>query len=261
MTDIVASNSLTDLRERLKVEHAAVAGALGTSLHHAMACGDILIEAKAKVKHGQWLSWLESCGISARLAQRYARLARSRAGIEANTTCVSHLGVGSALAMLAVQRDSGDGIVDLVAIADRAVEGIDGFVDIEECQTQGEVHEALRDETASALGRIGEIATAKPALADFIENDPERFAHQLIAAAAEHSAMQAAAMGLTDDELSQVAEELETRGPDFVSQRFLYEFADREWRPTSLSTKENWSRMRDIAVEWLRRIEVEAARI
>ena len=46
--------------ERLKAEHTAAAGALKSSLRHAMAAGDILIEAKEQLKHGHWLPWLQS---------------------------------------------------------------------------------------------------------------------------------------------------------------------------------------------------------
>jgi hypothetical protein len=59
-TDLFKSNSLADLRERLKAEHTAAAGALKSSLRHAMAAGDILIEAKEQLKHGHWLPWLQS---------------------------------------------------------------------------------------------------------------------------------------------------------------------------------------------------------
>jgi hypothetical protein len=40
MNDITRSNSVADLRERLKTEHAAVAGALKNSLSHAMGAGE-----------------------------------------------------------------------------------------------------------------------------------------------------------------------------------------------------------------------------
>src|ERR1035437_5058657 len=113
---IIGSNSLADLRERLKVEHAAVGEALKTSVVHAMAAGDILIEAKTQLKkHGAWLPLLKSCGLSERTSQRYMRLARSRNIIEANTTPVSDLGIRGALALLAVPRKSGDdmGMADL----------------------------------------------------------------------------------------------------------------------------------------------------
>ncbi len=230
------SNSLVDLRERLKVEHAAVAGALRTGLHHAMAAGDILIEAKSQIRqHGKWLPWLNTCGLSERTAQRYMRLARNRATIEAKSDSVSDLSLTGALAMLAVSRDTGHDIVDeLVDLADHAIEATDGFADLHEREAQwkaqSEIHEALRDEATAALDRIGELIIARPELAEFVENDAERFAHRLIAASAEHNAtsIAAAMVPLTVDEIT-----------------------------TGMITA--MSGMRDIAVEWLRRVEVEVA--
>jgi hypothetical protein len=52
--DFTTSNSLADLAARLKAEHGAVISALARGLTHAMAAGDILLEAKAQLKHGQW---------------------------------------------------------------------------------------------------------------------------------------------------------------------------------------------------------------
>jgi hypothetical protein len=49
------SNSLPDLAARIRVEHEATATALKTSVGHAMAAGELLIEAKALLKHGEWL--------------------------------------------------------------------------------------------------------------------------------------------------------------------------------------------------------------
>jgi hypothetical protein len=98
-TNLATSNSLADLRERLKIEHAAVVGALKTS--RAMACGDILIEAKAQLKHGQWLPWLKSCAVSERSAQAYMRIARNRENIEANPQTTADLTIDAALRSLA----------------------------------------------------------------------------------------------------------------------------------------------------------------
>jgi ABC-type uncharacterized transport system ATPase component len=73
------SNSLTDLAARIRAEHEATIIALGHSIQHAMAAGDLLIEAKAQLKHGQWLPWLkEHCAVSDRTARLYMRLARRR---------------------------------------------------------------------------------------------------------------------------------------------------------------------------------------
>jgi hypothetical protein len=100
-TNLATSNSLADLRERLKIEHAAVVGALKTFRSRALACGDILIEAKAQLKHGQWLPWLKSCAVPERTAQAYMRLARNREKIEANPQTTADLTIDAALRSLA----------------------------------------------------------------------------------------------------------------------------------------------------------------
>ena len=46
------SNSLPDLAARIRAEHEAVDQSLKSSVAHAMAAGDMLIEAKSLVKHG-----------------------------------------------------------------------------------------------------------------------------------------------------------------------------------------------------------------
>jgi hypothetical protein len=118
-TAMAESNVLADLRERLKVEHEAVVGSLRHGLHRAMNAGDILLEARTQVRHGDWLPWLESCGISERTAQRYVRLAKHRAEIEAKSDTVSDLGIRGALALIAAPRGS-DRLG--LALADRAAE-------------------------------------------------------------------------------------------------------------------------------------------
>src|SRR5215831_1048294 len=75
--DIVASNSLADLAARIRAEHEKVVLALKRGVERAIAAGDLLIEAKALLKHGQWLPWLrDDVGIPARTATRYMELAR-----------------------------------------------------------------------------------------------------------------------------------------------------------------------------------------
>jgi hypothetical protein len=73
------SFALTDLAQGIAAEHAAVATALQSALTHAIAAGELLIEAKAKVRHGQWLKWLAAnCDIPKRTAAHYMALARNR---------------------------------------------------------------------------------------------------------------------------------------------------------------------------------------
>jgi Protein of unknown function (DUF3102) len=98
----IVLNSLADLAARIKAEHQATLAALKSSLGHAMAAGDLLIEAKARVKHGEWLLWFaEHCAIPERTAQTYMRLARNRAEIEAKSANSADLTMGDAIALLA----------------------------------------------------------------------------------------------------------------------------------------------------------------
>jgi hypothetical protein len=56
-----------------------VAVALRSALGHAIAAGELLIEAKAKVRHGQWLKWLAAnCEVPKRTAAHYMALAKFR---------------------------------------------------------------------------------------------------------------------------------------------------------------------------------------
>ena len=52
---LVGSNSLADLAARIRHEHCAAAEKLTEALRHAMTAGELLVEAKALVQHGQWL--------------------------------------------------------------------------------------------------------------------------------------------------------------------------------------------------------------
>lgn len=49
------------------------------AIHHAIRAGELLIEAKAQVRHGEWGPWLkENFPASERTARLYMRLARER---------------------------------------------------------------------------------------------------------------------------------------------------------------------------------------
>ena len=94
------SNYLVDIAARIKTEHEAVSASLKKSASHAIAAGELLLEAKARpeIKHGQWSPWLrEHCGLSERTAQRYMRVAKSREVIEAKYDTMSDLTINGAL--------------------------------------------------------------------------------------------------------------------------------------------------------------------
>jgi hypothetical protein len=73
------SNSLAEIAELIRAEHGEVAVALQRSIVHAITAGELLIEAKAHLRHGQWEPWLaENCAIPARTARHYMRLAKNK---------------------------------------------------------------------------------------------------------------------------------------------------------------------------------------
>jgi hypothetical protein len=65
------------LAERINEGHRLAESHARSAVEHALRCGELLIEAKAKINHGQWLPWLKAnCAVSERTAQAYVRLAR-----------------------------------------------------------------------------------------------------------------------------------------------------------------------------------------
>jgi len=107
MDDLARSNSLTNLAARIRTEHAATSAAFKSSIKHAMAAGDLLIEAKAQLQHGRWLPWLrDHCTISERTAQLYMRVAKNRAMIETQIrNDVADLSLGEVAALLMLSSD------------------------------------------------------------------------------------------------------------------------------------------------------------
>jgi Protein of unknown function (DUF3102) len=100
------SNYLAHLAGRIQAEHEAALLSMKRGLQHAIAAGKLLIEAKAQVKHGQWLPWLrEHCPASLpeRTASLYMRLARHASELEAKSATVADLTVRRAVELLAAR--------------------------------------------------------------------------------------------------------------------------------------------------------------
>lgn len=93
---------LTTLATQINGAHEAAVSAVGSALAHASLAGDLLIQAKGQVPHGEWLPWLsKNCsGISPRTAQGYMQLARKWPELEKRDD-VALLSVRRALAILA----------------------------------------------------------------------------------------------------------------------------------------------------------------
>jgi hypothetical protein len=102
-TESPVLSRLADLAAQIKVKHAAYGETARRGVEHAMAAGDLLLEAKAQLgQHGQWLRWLtERCELSVRSAQLYMRLAKNRSEIEGKYATVAHLTLQAAASLLA----------------------------------------------------------------------------------------------------------------------------------------------------------------
>jgi hypothetical protein len=97
----VAVADLEQLAAAVRTAHAAVEHAAVNLLGHALAAGDALIAAKARLPHGEFGNWIDrNCDLSERTAQRYMVLAGARAQLEANPTRVSDLSLRGALALV-----------------------------------------------------------------------------------------------------------------------------------------------------------------
>jgi Protein of unknown function (DUF3102) len=100
MDHLARSNSLFDLAACINIEHQASDSAMRRGVEHAIRAGELLLEAKNHLKHGQWLPWLaEYCELSDWTAQLYMRLARHKPELEA-TQRVTDLSVRGAIAVI-----------------------------------------------------------------------------------------------------------------------------------------------------------------
>jgi Protein of unknown function (DUF3102) len=94
-------NWLRDAAGRIDAEHEAATAHFANALEHAVTAGELLIEAKTRLGHGQWLGWLRTnCRVPERTAQHYMRLAR-RIGKSAK---LADLTVSQALDLIAEPR-------------------------------------------------------------------------------------------------------------------------------------------------------------
>lgn len=103
---------LTALADEINEEHRACDEALRAGLNHAVRAGELLAEAKGRVKHGEWGSWLEeNFEGSARTAQAYMKVAREVPNLdEAKAQRVADLSFRGALKELsAPEEDDGQG--------------------------------------------------------------------------------------------------------------------------------------------------------
>jgi hypothetical protein len=100
-TTSIGSNSLAEIAELIRAEHEAVGAALKRCIVHVITAGELLIEAKAHLRHGEWEPWLaENCAIPARSARHYMRLAKHKDKLADENGNVAVLGVTEAVGLL-----------------------------------------------------------------------------------------------------------------------------------------------------------------
>jgi Protein of unknown function (DUF3102) len=96
----IADMSEEELARSIKEKVSAMLYSFKSSVTHAMDVGDLLIEAKRRVEHGNFEAWLSThCQLSFRTARRYMAMAKDRKKIEAKLTSKS-----DSLADLSAQR-------------------------------------------------------------------------------------------------------------------------------------------------------------
>ncbi len=87
------SNRLPTLAAEIKRAHKGVFDAAKTAAERCIEAGHALLEAKALLKHGEWLPWLKNhCELPERTAQLYMKIAKS--GLESAT--VADIGLRAA---------------------------------------------------------------------------------------------------------------------------------------------------------------------
>jgi hypothetical protein len=92
-------SDLDALAAAVRAGLAAIACAEASKLHIALDIGDDLAKAKVLAGHGNWLTWLESTGLSARTAEVYIKLAAHRERI-ANSQHAANLTIRGALRLI-----------------------------------------------------------------------------------------------------------------------------------------------------------------
>jgi hypothetical protein len=97
--------ALTGLADQINAAHDACQRHLKSGLKHAKHAGELLLQAKNKVPHGQWLSWLKrNCKFTQRTAQRYLLICKHWPELTAKATRASHLSFREAIKAIATPK-------------------------------------------------------------------------------------------------------------------------------------------------------------
>ena len=89
---------MADLADRINSTYDALCDSARAALKCALECGELLLQAKARLEHGEWLSWLmANTKVSVRQSQKLMRLAQHADEVLANANPSSHFTINGAL--------------------------------------------------------------------------------------------------------------------------------------------------------------------
>jgi 16S rRNA G966 N2-methylase RsmD len=92
--------ALSALARKIDAEHRQVEAATLSAILHARNAGQLLLEAKGRLRHGEWLPWLAAnCEVKERQARNYMRIAE-RWELIANRQRAADLSVRGALELM-----------------------------------------------------------------------------------------------------------------------------------------------------------------
>jgi hypothetical protein len=101
-----ARMTLDELGIDIRHKHAHIVEAISSALDHARDAGRLLLEAKKRIPHGQFLTFVQdTCGLHVRTAQDYMAIASHWSAIEPNAQRVAHLSIRAALALIRTPAD------------------------------------------------------------------------------------------------------------------------------------------------------------
>jgi Protein of unknown function (DUF3102) len=100
----------TELVKGVKEALSFMVTSFQQSVRHAITAGELLTEAKRRLQHGEFGSWLEeNFKLSRATATRYMKLAEKRKEIETKMLTVSNLTLADAYKLLGVTNSNGNG--------------------------------------------------------------------------------------------------------------------------------------------------------
>lgn len=105
MTTLAISElKLPTLADEVNAAHRLHVESSATAIAAAIQAGELLIKAKAEVRHGKWSAWIrDNCDFEMRTAQKYMQAAKYRKWIEwriENAPAGAHLGLNDCLKLL-----------------------------------------------------------------------------------------------------------------------------------------------------------------